>query len=183
MAVTLRVKRAEVRRAIRIATMGVNSHLPVEIRISHDGVDVEIVGAGSVVTIPGSGHWPGYAFVPGRLLKQYACRLPRGESLHLEFRDGRVWFGSLGLSARWEERAGPAVPIAAGASYGDVLAFAAAHAGGVVTRSGVQPAVDAARKALRRRIGRAVKGLADFGISSDDLWALAEKRLGEREAL
>jgi len=177
---SITVSRAELGRALRLATVGVRGKTTAKVRFSVVNGFLEIMGPGAAHSIPAEGTWPSAILADAGVLKRVASRLPVGDPAVLKVENSRLYIGSFSVEATVLDIAPTGTQLPIGATGAEILIAIERLTEARVAGSIGTQAIENAREELLARIDQAVHALESYGIAQTEVASLVRRAIHEK---
>jgi hypothetical protein len=148
--------------------------------VAFEGGFLIIESGGITAVMHATGEWHGRATFSKNALIALATVPPSQDPIVVEYDNSKIKFGNLSIPCNWELASQKFIEKLANPDLIDLLAMERTLPRAQLGRSGLGPHVKAAREKMERRIGAALKQLADLGVSEDEIRDLVEEKIQMR---
>ena len=153
----------------------------LEVVLSCDGDQFNVDFQGAQYGAKAVGEWKGSARLSLAMFEAIV-NTHHGDTLEVEYRDGKLKLGSMSVAARWQDIAGELLELNVDTSDQDFLAICLSVPESRVVASGLGRRFEDAKQRLARRIDEAAERLKPFGDYRDSIEALVVSALRKRGA-
>ena len=153
----------------------------LEVILSFDGEQFNVDFQGAQYGAKAAGEWKGTARLSLAMFEAIV-NTHQGDTLTVEYRDGKLTLGSMSVTARWQDISGQLLELNIDTSDEDFLAICLSVPESRVVASGLGPRFEAAKRQLAKRIDEAAERLKPFGDYRDPIESLVVTALRKRGA-